>query len=176
MALLCAGVPQARLALFANPQLRSRLMALELEHWGGGPDLAALDAMLVQSMPLRQPPPVDTAELRRLLVDRSGGITQSICFALRRTADAAVKNGREFIDLPDLYEGAIWRGLGLPTQTSARLSPAAWPKPHADIARCGACRLPRLHPPTSPCVLDRQDCIAIRHLAQSAGDARGKRL
>ena len=123
--LVCAGVPEARFALLADPQLRSRFMALELEPWSAGPDLAAFVALLVQGLPLRQPSPVDSTKLRRLLVEQSGGITQSICFALQRAAAAAVRNGREFIDLAGLGDGAIWRGSGLPDHTSTRLRPAA---------------------------------------------------
>ena len=123
--LVCAGVPEARFALLADPQLRSRFMDVELEPWSAGPELAAFVALLVQGLPLRQPSPVDSAKLRRRLVERSDGITQSICFALQRAAAAAIKSGREFIDLAGLDDGGIWRGLGLPANTSARLRPAA---------------------------------------------------
>ena len=123
--LVCAGVPEARFALLADPQLRSRFMTVELEPWGAGPELAAFVALLVQGLPLRQPSPVDSSKLRRLLVERSNGITQSICFALQRAAAAAIKSGREFIDLAGLDDGGIWRGLGLPAGPSVRLRPTA---------------------------------------------------
>jgi len=125
VALVCAGVPEARFALLADPQLRSRFAQIAVEPWGPGPELAAFVALLVQGLPLRQPSPINSGKLRRLLVERSGGITLSICRALERAAAAAVRSGREFIDLAGLEDDEIWRGLHLPAQGSARLRPAA---------------------------------------------------
>lgn len=125
VALVCAGVPEARMALFADPQLRSRFAEAALQPWTAGPELAALMALLVQDLPLRKPSPIDSGKLRRLLVERSGGITQSICRALERAGAAAIRGGREFIDLAGLEDNEIWRGLHLSTRGSARLRPAA---------------------------------------------------
>ena len=125
VALVCAGVPEARFALLADPQLRSRFAQIAVEPWSPGPELAAFVALLVQGLPLRQPSPIDSGKLRRLLVERSGGITLSMCRALERAAAAAVQSGRELIDLAGLETDEIWRDLHLPTQGSARLRPAA---------------------------------------------------
>jgi chromosomal replication initiation ATPase DnaA len=125
VALVCAGVPEARMALFADPQLRSRFAEATLEPWTAGPELAAFVALLVQGLPLRKPSPIDSGKLRRRLVDRSDGITQSICRALERAGIAAIQSGRECIDLAGVEDDEIWRGLHLPSPGSARLRPAA---------------------------------------------------
>ena len=123
IAIVCAGVPEARFALLSDPQLRSRVVDVALEPWTAGPELAAFIALLVQSLPLRRPSPVDSAKLRRLLVERSGGITLSICRALERAAAAAIRTGQECIDSPGLEDTEIWRGLLLPHGGTRRLRP-----------------------------------------------------
>jgi Bacterial TniB protein len=125
VALVCAGVPEARFALLADPQIRNRFAETALEPWAAGPDLSAFVTLLVQGLPLRRPSPVDSGKLRRVLVERSGGITQSICWALERAAATAIRNGRELIDLSALNDDQIWHGLGLPARGSIRLRPAA---------------------------------------------------
>lgn len=125
VALVCAGVPEARYALLADPQIRNRFAEIVLEPWVAGPDLAAFVTLLVQGLPLRQPSPINSGKLRQLLVERSGGITQSICWALERAAVAAIQSGGERIDLAGLDRDEIWHGLQLITHTSTRLRPTA---------------------------------------------------
>jgi hypothetical protein len=125
VALVCAGIPEARFALLADPQIRNRFAEVVLEPWEAGTELAAFITLLVQGLPLRQPSPIDSAKLRKLLVERSGGITQSICWALERAAVAAIESGRDRIDLAGLDQDEIWRGLELVGQTSTRLRPTA---------------------------------------------------
>jgi hypothetical protein len=111
VAIVCAGVPEARFALRSDPQLRSRAVDVELLPWTEGPELRAFVALLVQGLPLRYPSPVDSPQLRRLLVERSGGITLSLCRALERAGAAAIRNGRDFIDLASLQDLAVWDGM-----------------------------------------------------------------
>lgn len=125
VAIVCAGVPEARFALLSDPQLRSRVAEILLEPWTSGPEFQAFVNVLVQGLPLRRPSPVDSGRLRRLLVERSGGITLSICRALERAGAAAIRNGQERIEPSGLEAPEIWRGLGLPAQGSTRLRPAA---------------------------------------------------
>jgi len=125
VAIICAGVPEARFALLSDPQLRSRVADVALEPWTAGPELAIFVALLVQGMPLRQPSPIDGAGLRRLLVERSGGITLSICRALERAATDAIRTGHERIDLPGLEDAEIWRGLRPRDGGTGRPRPAA---------------------------------------------------
>ena len=133
VAIVCAGVPEARFALLSDPQLRSRVAEIVLEPWTSGPEFQAFVNILVQGLPLRRPSPVDSARLRRLLVERSGGITLSICRALERAGAAAIRNGQERIDLAALEDprrsgGAsdrlltLWGGCVLRRSPAARLS------------------------------------------------------
>ena len=123
VAIVCAGVPEARFALLSDPQLRSRVADLALEPRTAGSELAAFVALLVQGMPLRQASPVDSSKLRRLLVERSGGITLSICRALERAAGAAIRTGKERINLPGLEVPEIWRGCRAEAERRGAASP-----------------------------------------------------
>ena len=129
VAIVCAGVPEARFALRSDPQLRSRVSDIALEPWSAGNELQSFVNLLVQVLPLRQPSPVDGTKIRRLLVERSGGITLSICKALERAGAAAIRNGNERIDLAALEDPAIWRGIA--SATSTRLRPTALAKSQA---------------------------------------------
>jgi chromosomal replication initiation ATPase DnaA len=111
VAIVCAGVPEARFALRSDPQLRSRVADIALEPWIAGPELQDFVNLFVQGLPLRQPSPVDSAKIRRLLIERSGGITLSICKALERAGAAAIRNGKERIELAALEDPEIWRGI-----------------------------------------------------------------
>jgi hypothetical protein len=125
IAIVCAGVPEARVALLSDPQLRSRVADIVLEPWTAGPELQDFVNRLVQGLPLRQPSPVDSAKLRRLLIERSGGITRSICVAIERAGAIALRNGRERIDLAGLDDTAVWRGIRADAERVGRLRPSA---------------------------------------------------
>jgi hypothetical protein len=118
MALICVGVPEARHALLSDAQLRSRFCDIELPLWRADADLQTFVTRLVTGLPLRRPSPIDSPKLRRLLVERSGGITICICRAIEKTAIAAIRSGREMIDLAGLADDAIWRGIALPSSTA----------------------------------------------------------
>ena len=111
MALICAGTPEARHALMGDPQLRSRFADLELPRWQDDEALRAFLARLVQSLPLRRPSPVDSPSLRRLVVERSAGVTTTICQAYERAAVAAIGSGREMLDRSSIEDMAVWRGV-----------------------------------------------------------------
>jgi TniB protein len=123
--IVCAGVPEARFALLSDPQLRSRVADVALEPWTGGPELQDFVNRLVQGLPLRRPSPVDSVKLRRLLIERSGGITRSICRAIERAGATAIRNGQEHIDLSGLDDAAVWRGITPDADRMGRLRPSA---------------------------------------------------
>ena len=125
VAIVCAGVPEARVALLSDPQLRSRVADIALEPWTAGPELQDFVSRLVQGLPLRRPSPVDSVKLRRLLIERSGGITRSICRAIERAGATAIRNGQERIDLSGLDDAAVWRGITPDTNRVGRLRPSA---------------------------------------------------
>ena len=113
IALICAGAPEARQALLTDPQLRSRFIEVELPLWQDGEDLRLFLARLVQSLPLRQPSPVDSRPLRRLVATRSTGLTWTICKAFERAAVVAITSGRERLDQSSFEDPETWRGLAV---------------------------------------------------------------
>ncbi len=124
LALVGAGVPEARHALLSDAQLRSRFSDIELPAWTPGEDLRDFVTRLVWSLPLRQPSPVDSAKLRAMLATRSGGVTLGICKAVERAAVAAIRTGRERIELASFEDPEIWRGVAAPGRaTRARRPP-----------------------------------------------------
>lgn len=114
LAFVGVGVPEARHALLSDGQLRSRFTDVELPPWSLGEELRDFIVRLTWSLPLREPSPVDSSKLRRLLLDRTGGITLAICKAFERAAVAAIRNGRESIDLSSFEDPEIWRGVATP--------------------------------------------------------------
>ena len=118
LAIVAVGVPEARHALLSDGQLRSRFTDIELPRWSLGEDLRDFVTRLTWSLPLREPSPVDLPKLRRLLVERTGGITLGICKAFERAAVAAIRDGREKIDLASFEDPEIWRGVATPSRTA----------------------------------------------------------
>jgi hypothetical protein len=111
LAFVCVGVPEARHVLLSDSQLRSRFSDEELPRWAPGEELRAFITRLVWSLPLRERSPVDSPKLRSLLLERTGGITLAICKAFERAAVAAVRSGREKVDLESFADPEIWHGL-----------------------------------------------------------------
>lgn len=111
IALVCTCVPEARHALLSDPQLRSRFSDLELPPWKANAELQAFINLMVQGLPLRSPSPIDSTKIRRLLIERSGGITLTICRAVERAGVAAIRNGQERLDQASLEDPSIWRGM-----------------------------------------------------------------
>jgi hypothetical protein len=126
MGLICAGTPEARQALLTDPQLRSRFIEVELPLWQEGAELRLFLARLVQSLPLRQPSPVDSRALRRLIITRSAGLTWTICKAFERAAVAAITSEREQLDQSSFEDPETWRGLAVAGQ--AGVAPGGPPR------------------------------------------------
>lgn len=125
VALVCAGVPEARHALLSDPQLRGRFADVELEPWTPDADLQRFVNRLVASLPLRRPSAVDSPRIRRLLAERAGGITLNLTKAVERAAIAAIRSGRECLDLAGLEDAAVWHGLARPRPPLGRRRPEA---------------------------------------------------
>lgn len=120
VALACTGVPEARFALRADPELKQRFREAALEGWEAGEELQRFVNHLVQSLPLRRPSPVDGPAIPRLLASRTCGITGDICAVVQRAAIAAVRSGREMIDLAALQAEEVWLGIVPPTARPGR--------------------------------------------------------
>jgi hypothetical protein len=113
ISLVCVGTPDARNALYSDPQLRRRFLPIELPLWEDGIDLQDFVNHSVQALPLRQPSPVESQILRQLLVSRSEGITHYICKAIDRAAIMAIRSGREMIDLDSFQDNDVWGTPGI---------------------------------------------------------------
>lgn len=111
LAFVGVGVPEARHALLSDSQLRSRFSDIELPPWSFDDELRDFVTRLTWSLPLREPSPVDSPKLRRLLVDRTDGITLGICKAFERAAISAIRKGHERIDAGSFDDPEIWRGV-----------------------------------------------------------------
>ncbi|NHN93610.1 TniB family NTP-binding protein [Acetobacter sicerae] len=111
---ICAGTPEARQALMSDPQLRSRFLEVDLPVWSPNSELQQFLNRLVQTLPLREPSPIDSPALRRFIIERSGGVTEHMCRAFRRAAVRAIQSGHECIDLETLMTPDVWRGSGRP--------------------------------------------------------------
>jgi type II secretory pathway predicted ATPase ExeA len=120
LALVGVGVPEARHALLSDAQLHSRFSDIEVPRWTPGDDLRDFINRLVWSLPLRQPSPVDSPRLRAMLAERSGGVTLGICEAVERAAIAAIRGGRERIDLASFEDPDIWRGVAAAPRRGTR--------------------------------------------------------
>ena len=110
LTLICAGTLEAQLALMSDPQLRSRFSRIEVNCWQDDEALKAFLACLVQNLPLRRPSPVDSPSIRKLVLERSAGLTTNICEAYERAAVAAIRSGREMLDRSSLEDEAVWHG------------------------------------------------------------------
>ncbi len=121
LAFVGVGVPEARHALLSDSQLRSRFTDVELPPWALGDDLKDFVTRLTWSLPLRKPSPVDSPKLRRLLVDRTGGITLGLCKVLERAAIKAIQDGTERISLESFADPEIWRGIAMPARDTRAL-------------------------------------------------------
>jgi type II secretory pathway predicted ATPase ExeA len=123
MALVCAGIPEARHALMSDTQLRSRFTEIELPIWQADDALQAFINRVVAGMPLRLPSPVASLRVRQLLAERSGGITHFICKALEHAALNAIQTGREMIDYDALADAATWKRISPVAGFASRVLP-----------------------------------------------------
>ncbi|MDH5537687.1 MAG: TniB family NTP-binding protein [Betaproteobacteria bacterium] len=100
------GTQDARTAMQTDPQISSRFRPLELPRWREGESLQRFLAAFERLLPLRQPSRLGDRALARAVLDRSGGITGNVAEILVQSAEAAIRRGREHIDLELLEEAA----------------------------------------------------------------------
>lgn len=127
LAIIGVGLPEARQALLSDAQFCSRFSNIELSPWTPDEDLRDFVARFIWSLPLRRPSPVDSATLRNLLVERSGGITLNVIKAFERAAIAAIHSGSESIELASFGNPEIWHGIAAPSHLR-RLRPPMRPR------------------------------------------------
>jgi hypothetical protein len=138
LAFVGVGVPEARHALLSDSQLRSRFTDIELPPWSLGDDLRDFVTRLTWSLPLRNPSPVDSPKLRCLLGERTGGITLGICKAFERAAVAAIRDGRERLDLASFEAPDICAAWPVPAGEHAVKRMGSWRGNSCDTAASAA--------------------------------------
>ena len=100
--LVCAGTADAKRALTTDPQLADRFEALELPHWHNDEAFRRLLASFEAVLPLRKDSDLAAPVIRRLLLERTQGITVRIVRLLEALAVEAVRSGKERIDQESL--------------------------------------------------------------------------
>jgi type II secretory pathway predicted ATPase ExeA len=102
--LVCAGTPDAKIALTTDEQLADRFEAFELPLWQNDEAFLRLLASFQSVFPLRQSSDLTSAASRRLLLDRTEGVMVRIVRLLETMAVDAVRTGKERIDRQSLED------------------------------------------------------------------------
>jgi type II secretory pathway predicted ATPase ExeA len=100
--LVCAGTADAKRALTTDQQLADRFEALELPRWHNDEAFVRLLASFQSVLPLRQHSDLLAVPMRRLLLERTEGITVRIVRLLESAAIGAIRDGGEKIDQESL--------------------------------------------------------------------------
>ncbi|MER9274155.1 TniB family NTP-binding protein [Mesorhizobium sp. M0643] len=93
-----AGTRDAYLAIRTDPQLENRFHPIILPVWEEGDELSRLIQSFVATFPLRKPSFLNSVDLQRWILARTGGTIGEIAALLRSAAVAAVESGEEAIN------------------------------------------------------------------------------
>lgn len=93
-----AGTRDAYLAIRTDPQLENRFHPIILPVWEEGDELSRLIQSFVATFPLRKSSFLNSADLQRWVLARTGGTIGEIAALLRSAAVAAVESGEEAIN------------------------------------------------------------------------------
>ena len=123
--LVCAGTELARQALLTDPQLAERFEALRLARWANDRPLAQLLASLASILPLRRPSDLETAAVRKRVLELTEGVTVRIFRLIETAAVEAIRSGAECITTRQFRSRRLVLPLVAMTRTTeARLTPA----------------------------------------------------
>jgi type II secretory pathway predicted ATPase ExeA len=100
--LICAGTSDAKIALTTDEQLADRFEAYDLPLWQNDEAFMRLLVSFQSAFPLRRSSDLTSSASRRMLLDRTHGVTVRIVRLLEALAVDAVKTGKEHIDLDSL--------------------------------------------------------------------------
>jgi type II secretory pathway predicted ATPase ExeA len=100
--LICAGTSDAKIALTTDEQLADRFEAYDLPLWQNDEAFMRLLVSFQSTFPLRRSSDLTSPASRRVLLDRTHGVTVRIVRLLEALAVDAVKTGKEQIDLDSL--------------------------------------------------------------------------
>jgi hypothetical protein len=93
------GTGDALLAIQTDAQVARRFEPLELPRWRESDAFRAFVASLLKAMPLRKPSAITDRDGIRLLLRKTDGITAQVCAIIAHSAEIAIVNGAEAIDL-----------------------------------------------------------------------------
>lgn len=96
--LICAGTADAKIALTTDEQLADRFEAYDLPQWQNDEAFLRLLVSFQSVSPLRKSSDLTSPASRRLLLDRTQGVTVRIVRLLEALAVDAIKTGKEKID------------------------------------------------------------------------------
>jgi type II secretory pathway predicted ATPase ExeA len=100
--LICAGTSDAKIALTTDEQLADRFEAYDLPLWQNDETFMRLLVSFQSAFPLRRSSNLTIPASRRVLLDRTQGVTVRIVRLLEALAVDAVRTGKEQIDLDSL--------------------------------------------------------------------------
>ena len=97
--IIAVGTRDALLAIQTDAQVARRFEPLELPRWTEDASFRAFVASLVKVLPLRKASAITDRECIQLLLRRSDGVTAQVCAIIAQSAEIAIQNGSETIDL-----------------------------------------------------------------------------
>ena len=100
--MVCAGTAEAKTALTTDEQLADRFEAFEIPAWQNDESFLRLIASFQAVFPLRRSSDLTSPVCRRLLLDRTDGVTVRIVRLLETLAIDAIRSGKERIDRDSL--------------------------------------------------------------------------
>lgn len=107
------GTRDAYLAIRTDPQLENRFHPIILPVWHEGDEFARLLQSFVATFPLLKPSVINSEEMQRWILARTGGTIGEIAALLRSVALAAIETGEEAINDRSLkrmdYRGPVER-------------------------------------------------------------------
>jgi replication-associated recombination protein RarA len=96
--LVCAGTADAKRALTTDQQLADRFEAIELPRWHNDVAFHRLLSSFQAILPLRQRSDLVSPAMRRLLLERTDGVTVRLVRLIETLAVEAIRSGSERID------------------------------------------------------------------------------
>lgn len=104
---VCAGTPDAHQALLSDQHLADRFDAMELTPWRDDESFVLLMRTLASTRPLRQRSDLESAPVRKRLIQLSEGVTGRIFRLIEEAAIAAIRSGREMMDIDTFANDAL---------------------------------------------------------------------
>jgi Bacterial TniB protein len=136
--IIAAGTRDALLAIQTDAQVARRFEPLELPRWTEDASFWAFVASLLKVLPLRNASAITDRDCIQLLLRRSDGVTAQVCAIIAQSAELAIHNCSETIDLALLDHVARRQHLE-PHWTQSTL-PSSSGDPSRRYGRCRSVR------------------------------------